>query len=123
MSGRARVLLVDDHPSVLEPLESRLRALGYHTVVAHDGAAALEAVRREPPDLVVLDVMMPEVNGFQVCREIKRLHPALPVILLTAKSDAADRFWASECGASAFLTKPADPGVVARHVASLLDGS
>ncbi len=116
MSGR-RILLVDDNPENLESLNARLRALGYVPTVVLDGAQAIDAVRRAVPDLVVLDVMMPELNGFQVCREIHAMHPKLPIVMLSSKADPADRFWAQQCGASAFISKPVDPVAVVRQIA------
>jgi DNA-binding response OmpR family regulator len=115
-----RVLLVDDNPAAIEPLNVRLRGLGYATTVLHDGAQALASARRDRPDLAILDVMLPEVNGYQICRELKRLERPPVVVILTAKSEPADRFWAMECGADLFLTKPVDPEVLVLRVAALL---
>jgi twitching motility two-component system response regulator PilH len=114
-------LLVDDNPRGMELLERRLRALGYRASIVEDGGHAIEAVRCDPPDLIVMDVVMPEVNGYQACREIKHLRQELPIIILTCKSDPADRFWALETGADAFLTKPIDPKVVVERIVSLLE--
>lgn len=122
MKAGARVLLVDDNPAAIEPINQRLSALGCVTTVTHDGAQALLAARRSRPDLAVLDVMLPEVNGYQVCRELKRLERPPIVVMLTAKSEPADRFWAMECGADLFLTKPVDPEVFVLRVAALLGG-
>ena len=118
----ARVLIVDDNPATVEFLDSRLRSVGYHTTICRDGTQALEAITRLPPDLVILDVTMPGMNGYQCCREIKRLRAALPVIILTAKSSPADRFWAVESGADAFFNKPVDPHVVVQRIDALLNG-
>lgn len=120
MTHGSRVLLVDDNPAAIEPLSVRLRGLGYATTVLHDGAQALASARRDRPDLAILDVMLPEVNGYQICRELKRLDRPPIVVILTAKSEPADRFWAMECGADLFLTKPVDPEVLVLRVASLL---
>jgi DNA-binding response OmpR family regulator len=120
MTAAPRVLLVDDTPECLQFLDARLRALGYATSIVHNGAQALEEVARERPDLVVLDISMPEMNGYQACREIKRIAAGLPVLVLTAKGDPAHRFWALESGADDFLTKPIDPAVVAQRVRALL---
>lgn len=120
MKPSAKVLLVDDNPAAIEPLDRRLRAMGFSTRLAHDGQRALELARAERPDVAVLDVMMPEVNGYQVCREIKRIDDTIRVAIVTAKADAADRFWATECGADAFMTKPVDPEAVVRWVVSQL---
>jgi len=122
MSGETHVLLVDDNPAALEVLEARLRALGHRTTVAQNGELALEVIGRDPPALVVLDVTMPEMNGFQTCRAIKRAHKDIPVIILTAKSDPADRFWAFQSGADEFLNKPIDPAVVVARITALLAG-
>ena len=116
----ARILLVDDTPEVLQFLDARLRALGFTTRIVHNGAQAIEAVTSDKPDLVVMDISMPEINGYQACREIKRMAAALPVLVLTAKTDPAHRFWALESGADGFLTKPIDPAVVVQHVRTLL---
>jgi DNA-binding response OmpR family regulator len=114
------VLLVDDNPRGLEPLDFRLKQLGYRTTIAVDGEAALEFVRKDPPVLVVLDVTMPELNGYQTCREIKRIDKKIPVIILTAKTDPADKFWAFQSGANEFLNKPIDPAVVLARIQALL---
>jgi CheY-like chemotaxis protein len=119
MSG-VHVLLVDDNPKGLEFLQARLHALGYRTTVAHNGEAALDRFRHDAPSLVVLDVTMPEMNGYQTCRELKRLDKKIPIIILTAKSDPADRFWAFQSGADAFLNKPIDPNVVMQQITALL---
>jgi DNA-binding response OmpR family regulator len=114
------VLLVDDQPKGLESLDFRLKRAGYRTSLAENGELALQLAKRDPPALVILDVSMPELNGYQTCRELKKLRPDLPVIIFTGKSDPADRFWASECGADAFIVKPADPAVVMQKLTELL---
>lgn len=119
----AHILLVDDHPKALEPFEARLKALGYRTTIAHNGEIAMGIVERDRPDLVVLDVTMPEMNGYQACRAIKRVDPAIGVIILTAKTEAADRFWASQSGADEFLNKPLDPGALVQRIEALLTPS
>jgi DNA-binding response OmpR family regulator len=117
------VLLVDDNPRGIEFLDIRLRTLGFRTTLANDGEAAIAAFERERPDIVVLDVTMPEVNGYQACRAIKRIAPETPVLILTAKTDPADRFWAFQSGADAFLNKPCDPAVVVEKLKELLGTS
>jgi DNA-binding response OmpR family regulator len=113
-------LLVDDHPKALEPFDVRLRALGHRTTLAHDGEAAISVVDRDRPDLVVLDVTMPEMNGYQACRAIKRMDPRIIVIMLTAKTEPADRFWAAQSGADEFLNKPIDPATLVKRIDALL---
>lgn len=120
MSEAVHILLVDDQPKGLEALEFRLKRAGFRTTIAQNGELGLESARRDPPQAVILDVTMPELNGFQTCRELKKLRPDLKVIFLTGKSDAADRFWAMECGADDFITKPIDPALVMQRLTALL---
>jgi CheY-like chemotaxis protein len=114
------VLLVDDNPRGLEFLDIRLKSLGYRTTLANNGEIAVAAVQRDPPDVVVLDVTMPEMNGYQACRAMKRIAPKMPILILTAKTEPADRFWAMQSGADAFLNKPIDPARVVEALAELL---
>ncbi len=103
-----RVLITEDEPNIVESLTFILRREGYDVSSALDGETALLRLQRDPPDLVILDVMLPKVNGFEVLKRIKA-DPALrhlPVMVLTAKGQAHDRRTAEEIGASAFITKP-----------------
>lgn len=115
------ILLVDDQPQGLEVLDMRLRALGHRTSIASNGEIALGIVEKDRPDVVLLDVTMPEVNGYQTCRAIKRLDPKILVVMLTAKREPADRFWAKQAGADEFLAKPIDPALVVQRVTALLE--
>ncbi|HSO32725.1 MAG TPA: response regulator [Labilithrix sp.] len=116
----AHILLVDDHPKALEIFDLRLKSLGYRTTIANNGEVAIGIVERDRPALVVLDVTMPEMNGYQACRAIKRIDPKISVIILTAKTEAADRFWANQSGADEFLNKPIDPALLVQRIESLL---
>jgi DNA-binding response OmpR family regulator len=120
MSTARHILLVDDQPKAIEFLEFRLKQAGYRITLAQNGELGLQSARSDPPNAVVLDVTMPELNGYQTCRELKKLRPDLPVIILTGKTEPADRFWALECGADEFLTKPVDPALVLEKLAGLL---
>jgi DNA-binding response OmpR family regulator len=120
MSEPIHILLVDDQPKGLEALEFRLNRSGFRTSIAHNGELALQSARKDPPQAVILDLTMPELNGYQTCRELKKLRPDLPVIIFTAKTDAADRFWALECGADEFVTKPAEPAAILQLLNQLL---
>jgi DNA-binding response OmpR family regulator len=116
------VLVADDETDLLTILHDRLVALGYDVLTARNGVEALEGIKGGRPDIVILDLMMPELNGFQVCRRVKA-DPSLtptPVIMLTAKDTDADRFWGHEVGADLYLTKPMDPAQVVAHVQELL---
>lgn len=123
MKAELHALLVDDNPDMLEPIKGRLRALGYRITVAQNGELAVAAFAHDRPSVVVLDVTMPEMNGYQACREMKQAAAEVPVLILTARSDPADRFWAFQCGADAFLNKPIDPDVLVRQITSLLGRS
>jgi DNA-binding response OmpR family regulator len=103
-----RILVADDSANIREVLQMNLETLGYEVLLAADGDQALQAVERENPDLLILDVMMPRQNGFQVCRKVKThpRHGATPVILLTAKSQREDVYWGKDCGADEYVTKP-----------------
>lgn len=113
------VLLVDDNASGVEFLEMRLRALGHRTSFAPNGAVAVSSIERDRPDVIVLDVTMPEMNGYQACRAIKRIDSKIPILILTAKNEPADRFWAQQSGADEFMNKPADPARVVEVVLEL----
>lgn len=117
-----KILVVDDTPDIVHFLVVRLRAEGFDTLTAYNGFDGLTIAKRDKPDLIILDVMMPQLNGFQVCRKIKE-EPDLvhiPILFLTAKDQPSDRFWGEEVGASAYLTKPVDPRMVAQTVHELL---
>ncbi len=120
MSAQKHILLVDDNPKGLEYLEFRLQQCGYRTTIAQNGELALDCMQRDRADAVILDVTMPELNGYQTCRALKKLHKGLPIIILTGKSEPADKFWAMQCGADAFFTKPTDPAVLVQTLATYL---
>lgn len=107
LSG-ASILIVDDHEQNLELLEAYLEDVGARVRLARDGVQAMSEIEAEQPDIVILDVMMPRMSGFQVCRQMKA-SPAtrdIPVVMVTALSDVGDAERAVECGADDFLTKP-----------------
>jgi DNA-binding response OmpR family regulator len=105
-----KVLVVDDDEGITQLFTRGLRPHGYAVQVAHDGPSALSAVREDPPDVVLLDVMMPAFDGYEVCRRLKR-DPAtrlLPVVLITALTERAQRIEGLKAGADDFLSKPVD---------------
>jgi CheY-like chemotaxis protein len=120
-----RILVVDDEPRVREMIEFRLRQYGYDVLQAADGREALSVASEEQPDLVLLDVMMPELDGFQVCSRLKQ-HEAtehIPVVMLTAKAEAKDVTRAFNSGAVDYVVKPYDPLVLQQKVVQNLDGA
>ncbi|MBI4040680.1 MAG: response regulator [Deltaproteobacteria bacterium] len=102
------ILIADDEPDLVEMLKLKFESEGFHVLEAYNGEQALEEMKKQKPDLIVLDIMMPKINGYQVCREMKK-DPNLkhiPVVMFTAKAQEADRFWGLEVGADVYVTKP-----------------
>lgn len=117
------ILVIDDGPEQRRFLERTLSAAGYRVVTAPDGEAGVAAARSLLPALIILDVMMPGMNGYQVCRALKA-DPATidrPILLLTAKDEPADHFWGREVGADEFLTKPVDLTELIRRIEELTE--
>jgi two-component system phosphate regulon response regulator PhoB len=117
-----RILVVDDEPDLVELVRFNLKEAGYQVESARSGRDALEQLRRKPPDLLVLDLMLPDVPGTEICRQVRadsRLQ-ALPVLMLTAKSEEVDRIVGFELGADDYLTKPFSPRELTLRVRALL---
>ncbi|AVT30863.1 DNA-binding response regulator [Plantactinospora sp. BC1] len=115
-----RVLVVDDDQTVSDVICRYLEHAGYQVNHVGDGAAALTAVARQAPHLVVLDLMLPKVSGLQVCRELRARPDSLPIIMLTALGDEADRILGLQLGADDYLTKPFSPRELVLRVRSVL---
>ena len=114
-----RVLLVEDDATLRETVAYNLRHQGYEVVEAENGLMALEAARREQPDVVLLDVMLPGIEGFEVCRLLRK-ETNLPILMLTARSDEVDRVVGLEMGADDYLTKPFSMRELMARVKALL---
>jgi adenylate cyclase len=117
-----RILVVDDTPANVHILQARLAANGYDIVTATDGEAALAAVRESEPDLILLDVMMPKMDGFEVCRRLRAdpSVPFIPIIMVTAKTDPKDVVAGLEAGGDEYVTKPVDQVALVARVKSML---
>ncbi|MEO8463408.1 MAG: response regulator transcription factor [Chloroflexota bacterium] len=113
------ILVVDDAPNIVELLRLYLEGAGFATVVAADGPSAVDAHRKHRPDLVILDVMLPGMDGFEVCRAIRR-EADTPVIMLTARTDDIDAIVGLELGADDYVTKPFNPRALVARVKAIL---
>ena len=116
----SRVLVVDDDPTVSDVVRRYLERAEYEVVLAADGQSALDAVHTQRPDLVVLDLMLPGIDGLEVCRRLRRDDPDLPVVMLTALGDEADRVVGLSLGADDYVTKPFSPRELVLRVQSVL---
>ena len=119
---KSRILVVDDEPEAVELLEFNLKKAGFDVITAADGAQALKKARSAQPDLIVLDLMMPEIDGLEVCKILRR-DPAtarIPIIMLTAKAAEVDRIVGLELGADDYVTKPFSPRELVLRVNKVL---
>ena len=118
--ANARVLVVDDDTTVAEVVATYLSRAGFPVERAADGTAALAAAGTRPPDLVVLDLTLPDIDGLEVCRRLRAHRPDLPVIILTARGDEDDRVLGLQTGADDYVTKPFSPRELVLRVQSVL---
>jgi twitching motility two-component system response regulator PilH len=112
------VLIVDDSPTDLKLLVTPILAKGYHVITAQDGEEAIEVACREHPALIVLDIVLPKKNGFQVCRQLKTTPETqdIKIIMLSSKNQDTDRYWGMKQGADEYMTKPFDGGELVANV-------
>ncbi len=115
-----RILVVEDDSSLAMGLEDDLKLEGYQVEVARDGEAASRRAREEPFDLIVLDVMLPRKDGFEVCRELRRAGVTMPIIMLTAKTQESDKVLGLELGADDYVTKPFNPRELRARIKAVL---
>ncbi len=123
MSSKLKILVVDDEPDAIELIEFNLKQAGFDVITAADGEEALQKARKSQPALVVLDVMLPEIDGLEVCKTLRR-DPAtasLPIIMLTAKAAELDRVLGLELGADDYVTKPFSPRELVLRIKKLLE--
>lgn len=118
-SNKEKVLVVDDEASIRRILDTRLSMIGYIVITASDGEEALSLFKKEDPNLVILDVMMPKLDGYGVCQEIRK-NSDVPIIMLTALGDVADRITGLELGADDYVIKPFSPKELEARIRSVL---
>ena len=108
MSEKPRILLVDDEPSIVKMVGKRLEVEGFDVLVAMDGQEGLTKAQSEHPDLMILDLMLPKLNGYEVCTMLKQdtRYQKIPIVLFTAKAQDKDEKLGMECGANAYVKKP-----------------
>jgi len=116
------ILVVDDEKKIVDIVKAYLEREGYAVMAAYDGKTALETVKRQPPDLVILDLMLPQVSGWDVCRALRTdtTIPTMPIIMLTARDDVTDKIIGLELGADDYVTKPFDPKELVSRVKAVL---
>lgn len=119
---KTRLLLVDDEPDLVQMVSVRLKAAGYEVSTAYDGQEALEKVKESHPDLMILDLMLPKLDGYKVCRLLKldERTRGIPILIFTARAQVEDVTLATECGADAYLTKPFEAKVLLGKLQELL---
>lgn len=125
-SGRKRtnlmhkILIVEDEPDMVRGLKDILEFEGYEVAVAETGREGLSAVRREQPDCIILDLMLPDLSGYQICEEVRRGNILTPILMLTAKSQEYDKIRGLKVGADDYLTKPFSVGELLARIMALL---
>jgi len=119
MNTQTTILIADDDPHIREVLEIALHRAGYRTISASHGVSALQMAAQDAPDLMVLDIGLPEMDGLEVCRRL-RAHSDLPVLFLTARDDEVDRILGLELGADDYVTKPFSPRELVARVKAIL---
>ena len=122
MTDKVRILLVDDEPDLVKLVSVRLVSAGYDIVTAYDGQQALEQVKLQKPSLIILDLMLPKLDGYKVCRLLKfdERYKNIPILIFTARAQVEDIQLATHCGADAYLTKPFDAKMLLDKLKELL---
>ncbi|OGC05222.1 two-component system response regulator [candidate division WOR-1 bacterium RIFOXYA12_FULL_43_27] len=119
-----KILLVDDEPELVEMVKMRLAANGFEVITAGDGVEGLEKARSEKPDLIILDLMLPKMNGYEVCRLLKFEEKTgkIPIILFSARAQESDKATGKDVGADAYIVKPFEPQALIAKINELLKG-
>ncbi|MEI8350186.1 MAG: response regulator [Candidatus Omnitrophota bacterium] len=119
---KKRILIIDDEKDLVETVTFRLEANGYEVISAHDGFVGLDKARKEKPDLIILDLMLPKIDGYKVCRMLKfdEKYKHIPIIMFTARAQESDKKMGEETGANAYVTKPFDPQALLTKIKELV---
>ena len=122
---RKRVLIIEDYPHIAEVLRMRLESAGYEALVAYDGYTGLNMARRERPDLIILDIMLPKMDGYKVCRFLKfdARYRDIPVFVLTSRTKKSDEELSRAVGADEYFPKPYDPHKLMAKIRSYIGGN
>ncbi|AWI13087.1 MULTISPECIES: response regulator transcription factor [Bacillaceae] len=115
-----KILIVDDEESIVTLLEYNLRQAGFDVLTAYDGEEGFQRAKTESPNLIVLDLMLPKMDGMEVCKELRREHIHTPILMLTAKDDEIDKVLGLELGADDYMTKPFSPREVVARIKAIL---
>jgi len=120
--AKKKILLVDDEKDLVEMVKMRLEASGYEVIPAYDGQEGLEKARRENPDLIILDIMLPKMDGYKVCRMLKfdEKYKKIPIIMFSARAQESDQLTGREVGADGYIVKPFEPAVLLNKIQEFL---
>lgn len=121
----AKILIVDDEPDIVTALGIRLKSAGYEVIAAADGMEGLDAARKQNPDLILLDIMLPKLDGYKVCRILKfdENYRHIPIIMITAKVTDINKKMGEEVGADCYITKPFNPEELMSKIKETLEKS
>ena len=124
-NDKKRILLVEDEKDMAYAVTLQLEAKGYEVITASDGRDGLDKARAQKPDLIILDLMLPKIDGYKVCRMLKfdDRYLKIPVILFTSRAQASDKKIGKEVGANAYITKPFEPRILMSKIRELLAAS
>jgi DNA-binding response OmpR family regulator len=114
-----KILIVEDEKKIVDIIKAYMEKEGYHVIVAYDGKAALDLAQSHSPDLIILDLMLPEISGWDVCRALRK-NSDVPIIMLTARDEATDKIVGLELGADDYVTKPFNPNELVSRVRAVL---
>lgn len=122
---KKKILVIDDESSLVDMLSIRLEVNNYQVITACDGQEGLDKARNELPDLIILDLMLPNLDGYQVCRALKfdEKYKQIPIIIFTARAQESDIKAGQEAGADAYITKPFEPDILLGKVSQLIEKS